>query len=405
MDELGYSDRWVAQGGDWGAQVTAAIGSAHPRGCIGIHLNGLAWKPTRAEIETADEQECALLKCGHYYEENLSGYNKEQSTRPQTLGYALADSPAGQAAWIHEKLHDWTDNDGSPEDLFTFDEMLDNIMLYWLPNAGASSARRYWENARDAPDYSPIDIPLAFSASPKDIGGLSKRWAERRFKNIVRWTEVAKGGHFAAFEQPQLFVDEVRAGFRTIRDLVTEGVPTETEGAQMKDQSDEYINVPNVQSIASRSEGQRIRIERLTEITPEARDLSQEYYLAVNVVQRDEPGALQLLTTGSASGVWLAFSGPEAVGCVVLRRLDLIPNASECKRLYVKPSARGHHVATSLLDAQETYALQQGLKWVYLDTYDDLDVAIALYKDRGYQQCARYNDNPQATLFMRKQIF
>ena len=173
----------------------------------------------------------------------------------------------------------------------------------------------------------------------------------------------------------------------------------------MKDQSDECINVPNVQSTAGRSEEQRIRIERLTEITPEARDLLQEYYVAVNVVQRDEPGALQLLTTDSASGVWLAFSGPEAVGCVVLRRFDLIPNASECKRLYVKPSARGRHVATRLLDAQETYALQQGLKWIYLDTYDDLDVAIALYKDRGYEQCARYNDNPQATLFMRKQIF
>ncbi len=228
MDRLGYGNRWAAQGGDWGAQVTAAVGSAHPKGCIGIHLNGLAWKPTLAEIETADEQERALLKRGHYYEENLSGYNKEQSTRPQTLGYALADSPAGQAAWIYEKLHDWTDNDGSPEDLFTFDEMLDNIMLYWLPNAGASSARRYWENARNAPDYGPVDMPLAFSAFPRDIGGLSRRWAERRFKNIVRWTEVAKGGHFAAFEQPELFVNKVRAGFQTIRDLVTEGVPTES---------------------------------------------------------------------------------------------------------------------------------------------------------------------------------
>jgi len=168
-----------------------------------------------------------LLKRGHYYEENLSGYNKEQSTRPQTLGYALADLPVGQAAWIYEKFHDWTDNDGSPEDLFTFDEMLDNIMLYWLPNAGASSARRYWENARTAPDYAPVDLPLAFSAFPGDIGGLSRRWAERRFKHIVRWTEVAKGGHFAAFEQPELFVNEVRAGFRTIRDLLTEGFPTE----------------------------------------------------------------------------------------------------------------------------------------------------------------------------------
>lgn len=173
----------------------------------------------------------------------------------------------------------------------------------------------------------------------------------------------------------------------------------------MKDQKDESTNVPDSKSIAGRLEEQRIRIERLTEIIPEARALLQEYYLAVNVVQRDEPGTLQRLITDAASGVWLAFSGADAVGCVVLRRLDLIPNSSECKRLYVKPSARGHHVATSLLDAQETYALQQGLKWIYLDTYDELNVAIALYKDRGYEQCRRYNDNPQATLFMRKKIF
>ncbi len=172
----------------------------------------------------------------------------------------------------------------------------------------------------------------------------------------------------------------------------------------MRDQNEESIDVPNVESIAGRSETPRIRIERLTEFSPEASDLLQEYYLAVNVVQRDEPGALQRMITDAASGMWLAFSGTEAVGCVVLRRLDLIPNSSECKRLYVKPSARGHHVATSLLDAQETYAIKQGLKWIYLDTYDELNDAIALYRDRGYEQCSRYNDNPQATLFMRKRI-
>jgi ribosomal protein S18 acetylase RimI-like enzyme len=172
----------------------------------------------------------------------------------------------------------------------------------------------------------------------------------------------------------------------------------------MRNQNEESINVPNVESIAGRSETPRIRIERLTEFSPEARDLLQEYYLAVNVVQRDEPGTLQRMITDAGSGMWLAFSGTEAVGCVVLRRLDLIPNSSECKRLYVKPSARGHHVATSLLDAQETYAIKQGLKWIYLDTYDELNVAIALYRDRGYEQCSRYNDNPQATLFMRKRI-
>lgn len=219
MKRMGYGDRWGAQGGDWGAQVTAAIGSAHPPGCIGIHLNGLAWKPTQAQIEDANEQERSLLNRARRYEEFLYGYNKEQSTRPQTLGYALADSPSGQAAWIYEKFHDWTDNDGSPEDLFTLDEMLDNIMLYWLPNVGASSARRYWEQVHDMAEYGRVHVPLLFTAFPKDIGGLSRRWAEKRFKRIVRWSEAAKGGHFAAFEQPDSSIEEVRAGFREIRHL------------------------------------------------------------------------------------------------------------------------------------------------------------------------------------------
>ncbi|HEY2040866.1 MAG TPA: helix-turn-helix domain-containing GNAT family N-acetyltransferase [Edaphobacter sp.] len=147
-----------------------------------------------------------------------------------------------------------------------------------------------------------------------------------------------------------------------------------------------------------------IRIERLTKAGEEAVAILEEYYEAVHVVQRDKPGSLKKLLTESGSGMWLAYRGDEVVGCVVLRRLLSIPHASECKRLYVKPGARGNHIADCLLDAQEEFACSQGIQWIYLDSYDDLKSAIALYERRGYRPCERYNDNPQATLFMRKKI-
>lgn len=147
-----------------------------------------------------------------------------------------------------------------------------------------------------------------------------------------------------------------------------------------------------------------VRIVRLRKVDDDALALLHEYYEAVHVVQRDKPGSVQKLIETPASGIWLAYLGDEAVGCVVLRKLASMPCASECKRLYVKPSARGKHIADLLLDAQETFARNQGIEWIYLDSYDDLKAAIALYEKRGYEQCERYNDNPQATLFMRKYL-
>lgn len=216
MRRLGYEKRWAAQGGDWGAQVSSTLASRNPLGCIGIHLNGHAWKPTENEKADADEHEQMLLDRMATFEATLSGYMKQQSTRPQTVGYGLADSPAGQAAWIYEKYNDWTDNDGGPETLLTLDEMLDNIMLYWITNTGPSSARLYWEVTSTDPEASPVDIPMAFTRSPNDIGGPSRRWAKRRFRKIVSWREAERGGHFAALEQPDIFIDEVRAGLRAI---------------------------------------------------------------------------------------------------------------------------------------------------------------------------------------------
>ena len=147
-----------------------------------------------------------------------------------------------------------------------------------------------------------------------------------------------------------------------------------------------------------------MRIVRLKEANDEAVRILQEYYEAVHVVQRDTPASIQPLLNAAGSGMWLAYMGDEVVGCVVLRRLASMPRASECKRLYVRPSARGNRIADMLLDEQEAFARSVGVEWLYLDTYDDLKTAIALYERRGYERCERYNDNPQATLFMRKRI-
>jgi len=149
---------------------------------------------------------------------------------------------------------------------------------------------------------------------------------------------------------------------------------------------------------------QPIRIVQLTKENQAAQAILQEYYETVNVLVRDKPGAVQAIIDATASGVWLAYIGKEVVGCVVLRRLEFMAKSSECKRLYVKPWARGRGIADKLLDAQEMHARKEGLEWIYLDSYDELKTAIALYERRGYERCERYNDNPQATVFMRKKI-
>ena len=163
-------------------------------------------------------------------------------------------------------------------------------------------------------------------------------------------------------------------------------------------------SLAKVRSILSAQEKGPVRIVRLTAASEDAMTILHEYYEAVRVVQRDNPGSLQEIINAPGSGVWLAYLGDKVVGCVVLRKLAAIPLASECKRLYVKPCARGNRIAEMLLDAQEAFARMQGVEWIYLDSYDDLKTAIALYERRGYERCERYNDNPQATLFMRKRM-
>lgn len=219
MHRLGY-ERWGAQGGDWGSAVTAAIGRKEPPGCVGIHLNFVMYQPTPEEVADATPHERAMLDSMKYYQDTLSGYAKLQATRPQTIGYSLADSPVGQASWLYAMFQDVSDGGGEAESAFTHDEMLDDIMLYWLPDAGASSARLYWEGRSSMsgpPPSEPMRTPTAISMFPKELVRISRRWAEKRCGALVHFNEPDRGGHFAALEQPALFTEEVRAGFRKLR--------------------------------------------------------------------------------------------------------------------------------------------------------------------------------------------
>ncbi len=215
MARLGY-DRYVAQGGDWGSAVTLAVGAGDPDHCAAIHVNMVIVGPDRDTMNDLTDAESKTLADMGEHDRWGTGYSKQQSSRPQTLGYGLVDSPAAQMAWIVEKFWAWTDCDGHPENAISRDEMLDNVMLYWLPGNGASSARLYWESfvggKREA-----LTVPFCASIYPKEIFRPSRRWAERVYPNIAYWNELDKGGHFAALEQPELFVSELRAAFKQFR--------------------------------------------------------------------------------------------------------------------------------------------------------------------------------------------
>lgn len=215
MARLGY-DRYVAQGGDWGALVTQCMGISETEHCAGIHINMPICPPGEEDLADLTEFEQQALAGMDHYSQWDSGYSKQQSTRPQTLGYGLADSPVGQMAWIVEKFWSWMDCDGHPENVLSKDELLDNVMMYWVTNTGASSARLYWESF-NKPNLDPIAMPVGASIFPKEIFRCSRRWAEKRYSNIIHWNQLDKGGHFAAFEQPTVFVNELRNCFAQLR--------------------------------------------------------------------------------------------------------------------------------------------------------------------------------------------
>jgi pimeloyl-ACP methyl ester carboxylesterase len=214
MLRLDYNT-YFAQGGDWGAAVTAAIGMQNLGNCQAIHLNMVIVEPDPATLDKLTPLEQSALAGMQHYSDFDSGYSKQQSTRPQTVGYGLSDSPVGQMAWILEKYWAWMDCDGHPENVVTKDELLDNIMLYWCNASAASSARLYWESFNDL-SRDEIVLPTGCSVYPKEIFRASRRWAERRFKNLIHWNELEKGGHFAAFEVPETFISEIRHCFRQL---------------------------------------------------------------------------------------------------------------------------------------------------------------------------------------------
>ncbi|GAA2207604.1 epoxide hydrolase [Nonomuraea monospora] len=218
MARLGY-DRYGAQGSDWGTTVSTLIGQRDPAHVAGIHLVPPLVAPdpaTSGDLTAAERAAIADLERGR---EDGDGYSLEQSTRPQTIGYGLVDSPALLCAWIIEKFRSWT----GPGSALTRDELLDNLMFYWLPGAGASAARLYWESFKAVQRLftdgttDVVTVPAGCSIFPGENPRPSRRWAEKRFTNILHWNEPDKGGHFAAFEQPGLFVEELRTFFRLVR--------------------------------------------------------------------------------------------------------------------------------------------------------------------------------------------
>jgi len=232
MGRLGY-DRYVAQGGDWGAVITEAMGRQAPAGLAGIHVNLPATVPPDVEAALAgigpvpamSTQERAVFDAlGAYRKSGYSGYFVAMTARPQAIGYGLTDSPAGLLAFVlwHPGFAQWTydsDSDKSP----TKDDVLDNIMLYWVTNTAASSARLYWENRGTSPTsaagekIAEISVPVGVTVFPEDIYRAPETWARRAYRNLIYFHEVDKGGHFAAWEHPQLFSEEIRAAFRSLR--------------------------------------------------------------------------------------------------------------------------------------------------------------------------------------------
>jgi pimeloyl-ACP methyl ester carboxylesterase len=214
MARLGYP-RYLAQGGDWGAQVTTWIGGLDPEHCTAIHLNMAPGVPPESPGPLTEEEQPDLAVMKQFAAEE-SGYANEQGTKPQTVGVALNDSPAGLLAWIVEKFRAWSDCDGHPEQCFTREQLITNVMLYWVSETSASSARLYWETRHSSAGAPPfVTVPTAVARYPKEVLRWPRSWVERQC-NVVRWQVMDRGGHFPAMEQPELFVDDLRQYFETV---------------------------------------------------------------------------------------------------------------------------------------------------------------------------------------------
>lgn len=215
MRRLGYS-RWAAHGGDWGAVVTTELGVMRPDGLVGIHLSTPYAFPDPIPEALTPEERRAVDGLA-FYSGPLGGSNHVQGTKPETVGFALADSPAGQAAWIYEKFQSKTDNQGLAEDALSVDAILDTISLYWFTNSAASSARIYWESRTATMAGPKLTLPVAVTVFPRDIPRLPRTWIEDTYSNLIHFGEAERGGHFAALEQPGILVEELRTGLRSLR--------------------------------------------------------------------------------------------------------------------------------------------------------------------------------------------
>jgi pimeloyl-ACP methyl ester carboxylesterase len=226
MRRLGYR-RYVAQGGDFGAAVALILSQCDPEAVLGVHVNLLLTRPPAdpAAVDALDPGDRARLdRLTGFAAGPLSGYMKLQATRPQTIAYPLTDSPVGLLAWIVEKFHEWTGGDGLPEDAVDRDQLLTNVMMYWLTRTAGSSAQLYYEVADTLPNAAPPDaepppmtMPLGVSVFPEDMFPPVRRFAEPAFPGIRHWSEHDRGGHFAAMEQPELLIDDIREFVAAVR--------------------------------------------------------------------------------------------------------------------------------------------------------------------------------------------
>ena len=229
MQRLGYP-RYVSQGGDWGAIISEVMAVQAPAGLLGIHINMPGTVPPEVlrlirnrdpvPASFSDAEKAAFAGLEYFYRKGF-GYAEMMNTRPQTLGYSLADSPVGMLAFFYDKFAEWTQSGGQPERVLTQDEMLDDVTLYWLTNTGTSSSRSYWDAAQGGGGpfnaFDIANVPVAVTIFPGEIYRAPRSWGEQSFKKLIYWNEVDKGGHFAAWEQPELFSAELRAAFRPLR--------------------------------------------------------------------------------------------------------------------------------------------------------------------------------------------
>ena len=216
MTRLGYQ-RFGAQGGDIGSFVSTNLAARHPDRVVGVHVNMAVNGPPEGQAEFTQREQRALERERHYRTVDAA-YNQQQRTRPQTLGYGLTDSPAGQCAWILEKFWSWTDTGGDPVGVLGADRLLDHVSAYWFTGSATSSARMYWEMAQEPAARTPtVPVPAGVSLFPHDILQPTREWASTQYRDLRMWREHDRGGHFAAMEQPELLVADVREFFRPLR--------------------------------------------------------------------------------------------------------------------------------------------------------------------------------------------